>query len=525
MRNRKLFDGPNILLLWIIAFFLSVFSTVNVKSANVVDSENFKVKGFHLDLRIQVMTIDALKDFANEMADFGFNTLVMEWEASYPYKEHVTISNEYSYSRKEVESFIKHCRSLGIEVIPLQQCFGHVEYILRNNRYNHLKEDRKDISQICPLKVVEDSLLFRSLFEDMASIHHSNYIHIGGDETYLLGHCPDCSAKVKREGKSKLFVDYMKMICEIVVDLGKRPIMWADIILKYPEAVDALPDETVFVDWNYGWDINHFGDIDKLQDKGFTFWGAPAIRSHPDNWYVTYWEKHLNNQRDFIPYARNADYEGLIMTSWSTSGLYGFIWDVGYEVVEMEQIRNTYPLSGFRILVAAYSQAVNQKKPIVPHEFVQNYAAERFGLSKEEAKEFCGALLVKPELIVNGEPASGKQFQELLDENDKSRIILNKLEPNRNLKEFDHFRMMFDLRDYYLSFKKIESIYNSKDFDISDSDELIPMLKQLLERGKILDSRFFSLNKGFLYDSEIEEQNKVRNRPVRILYNRLSKRK
>ena len=63
--------------------------------------------------------------------------------------------------------------------------------------------------------------------------------------------------------------------------------MWADIILKHPEAARELPEETIFVDWNYGWKINHFGDIPQLQDQGFTFWGAPAIRSHPDNWYVT----------------------------------------------------------------------------------------------------------------------------------------------------------------------------------------------------------------------------------------------
>ena len=115
-----------------------------------------------------------------------------------------------------------------------------------------MREDRKDISQLCPLKVQEDSLLFADLFADMAAMHNSDYIHIGGDETYLLGHCPECALKAATEGKSKLFVDYMKMMCDIVISLGKKPVMWADILLKYPEAAEELPAETIFVDWNYG---------------------------------------------------------------------------------------------------------------------------------------------------------------------------------------------------------------------------------------------------------------------------------
>src|SRR5699024_3920829 len=126
---------------------------------------------------------------------------------SYLYEKHATISNHPAYSRQEVKAFISHCEQLGIDVIPLQQCFGHMEYILRNDRCHELREDKKEISQICPIKVQNNSTLFMELFEDMAAIHPSEYIHIGGDETYLLGHCEICSLKAEQEGKSKLFVD------------------------------------------------------------------------------------------------------------------------------------------------------------------------------------------------------------------------------------------------------------------------------------------------------------------------------
>ena len=176
------------------ALFLLI--TVNIAFAQSKAEENtFPVKGFHLDLRIQVMTMDALKNFALKLQKSGMNTLIMEWEGTYPFEKHPLIPNRYAYSKEQVVSFVKYCNSLGIDVIPLQQSFGHVEYILRNERYKNLREDQKDYSQVCPLETEGDSALFTDLYTELASTHTSKYIHIGGDETYLLGHDEKCKLK------------------------------------------------------------------------------------------------------------------------------------------------------------------------------------------------------------------------------------------------------------------------------------------------------------------------------------------
>ncbi len=486
-------------------------------------TQDFKVKGFHLDLRIQVMTPEALKAFASELASFGMNTLIMEWEATYPFEKHPAIANKYSYSRKEVKAFIDYCESLGLKVIPLQQSLGHVEYILRNYRYSFLKEDRKDISQLCPMQVLGNKELFTDLFTDMAAMHNSDFIHIGGDETYLLGHCDECAEKVEMEGKSKLFVDHMKMIAEIVISLGKKPVMWADIILKYPEAASELPAETIFVDWNYGWKVNHFGDVDQLQNLGFSFWGAPSIRCHPDNWYVTDWATHFKNQEEFIPYASDANYEGMVMTSWSTTGLYGFNWDVGYEVVDMVQIRNTYPLSGFRISFASYAEAVASKKPLDAKVFILDYGKKRFGLKKNDAQFLYNFLYAPPELISNGMPSTSESITALKEDFAKVRADLVGVNPTQHVKEFEHFKLMADLRMHYLEFKEVESVYNSLDFRVSQTPELLEKMHKILQDAEVLGDRFFVLNKGFLYDAELHEQNELRVQHMRILHDRLAK--
>ena len=46
---------------------------------------DFEIKGFHIDLRDEVMTMEGLKKTAYELSQMGLNTLIMEWEATFPY--------------------------------------------------------------------------------------------------------------------------------------------------------------------------------------------------------------------------------------------------------------------------------------------------------------------------------------------------------------------------------------------------------------------------------------------------------
>lgn len=94
-------------------------------------SKNFQVRGFHLDFRTQVMSVSAIKDLARDLSHKGINTLVIEYEASFPFKKHATLSNKYAFTRSDIKEIVNYCSSIGIDVIPLQNCFGHCEYILR----------------------------------------------------------------------------------------------------------------------------------------------------------------------------------------------------------------------------------------------------------------------------------------------------------------------------------------------------------------------------------------------------------
>lgn len=508
--NKSIFS----LLLWMFLFAQAAIGQEK--------NQDFKVKGFHLDLRVQVMKMPALKQFAKQLKDGGLNTLIMEWEATYPFKNHPLIPNQYAYSREEVIDFVQYCENLGLDVIPLQQSFGHVEYILRHYRYKELREDQKDFSQINPLKEDLARALFKDLFSDLISTHQSDYIHIGGDETYLLGHSKESQKKVAELGKGRLYGDYIKLLCELVVELGKRPVVWADIAMKYPDALKGLPKETVFVDWNYGWDINMFGKHSNLVEAGFEIWGAPSLRSHPDNYYITQWEKHFRNIREFIPIARDFKYEGIIMTSWSTSGLYSSLWESPRDLVELYPVRRVYPLSGFNLLVSAYFQALKEPKPLQADAFVLNYAKKQYGFNDSDARKFWKALQANPYEINQGfVGGSSLKIEQIKDSADWVFNELKSLSPKQKQEEYAHYTLMAEIRAQYLSYMLIEQKLNDEAFDQAELPQLIAELKRLKEND--LNDRFTALQKDFLYAREIQDENELRNAKINLLYERLTR--
>ena len=487
--------------------------------------DKLKVKGFHVDLRIQVMTMPALKQLALQLHNQGINTLIMEWEGSYPYSGEAVISNKYAYTRSEVKDFIKYCEGLQIDVIPLQQTFGHVEYILKNYKYAALREDDKDFSQVCPSEPELNRELFTKLIKDMISLHDSPYVHIGGDETFLLGHCEKCKKKAAEVGLSRLYFDHIKLICDIVSSLGKKPVVWADIALKYPDYIHLLPKETVFVDWNYGWDPNLFGNRDKLLASGYEVWGAPSIRSEPDNFYIEKWHNHFENIRNFVPQIKALHYKGVVMTSWSTSGAYSTVFDSNDDPVALYPIRRVYPLSAFNLLITAYTEAVKSSQPLDISTFIRNYCKNNYGLSEPDADLFKQALFAAPYPVMFGK-VKGKtnlSLDNLVDSTRTALAILNKLKPQKSLQEFEHYRLMAEIRLFYLNTLQLEAAMNGDQFNEDSKSKYRATATALKQQSAKLDEKFNRLNGGFLKAGELADERDLRNAKLNEVYEKLIK--
>ncbi|MBL8025534.1 MAG: family 20 glycosylhydrolase [Fibrobacteres bacterium] len=484
----------------------------------------FKERIFHLDLRIQVMTPKALSDLADHLVKMKFTTLVIEWEATFPFKKHPVLANRFVYTRKEVVEFLDYCKSIGLKTLAIQACFGHVEYILQHDRYAHLREDERDICQICPLKINEALPLIKDLFTELLEMHNSEYCYIGCDETYILGSCPACREKAAKSSKSQLYVDYLVEVVKLAKSFGKRPVIPADMLLQYPEAARELPNDTVLVDWNYGWEPgSKFGPPEPLFALGFEFWGSLSLRSGPDNYYLHTFEKHLKNYHDFIPYAKEKGYSSVVLTSFSTSGIYGFEWDAFYETVMMHPVRRVYPLNGFNILMAAFVKACDSNEPLDYQQFIVDYAIRRFAISESEAKLFKDSLLADASPVYKPKVEFYQPPAKVLASVSQAVNAMNAIIPHKNRREFGHFRLMFAIRETYLKFKLIEETTEVDSFGDAERIRAIAGLEEVLAEEKVHAKTYKAYMRGYLHPAEIKTENSWRIRKPLLLIERLSR--
>ena len=536
----------SIVILLLLFSFVSAQGTIAVLGFYANDktskSDDFSVVAYHVDLRVQIMPMPTLKALAKEISTLGFNTLIMEWEATYPYKQHSIISNRYAYSREEVTEFINYSEGLGLDVIPLQQSLGHAEYILMHERYAYLRADKRNLSQIDPTRLDVARDFFTELYSDMLSTHQSQYVHIGGDETRILD-CKRCQEAWGDDGeelgKSKLYVEYMTMISEIVIAQGKTPLLWADMILAHPDAIADMPKNVIYIDWNYGWKFDRFGENPRtlIKKYGLKFWGASSIRSSPDDYHVTSWSKHMKNQAVYVSYARESGFEGMVLTSWSTSGEYGYEW-FWPEVVEIFPLRQVYPHAypndAFRMNTLGFIEAVQQEKTFKPKDFAHQYAQRRFGLTAGESERLWNILTdesLNNKVSIGSSPLSGikglpdnkRVVSVTLAKVRELQAALTKIVPKKNQKEFAHYHLQIDFREYYLSFRQIQYLVQSTGFSEKNNLEAIKQLEQLLARSVELNKRFKKLFTGKLYDTEIERLNQYRNKKAILLHQRLTR--
>lgn len=455
-------------------------------------SNDFDIRAYYVDHRAEVMTMESLKSLVDRASGNGVNAVVMEWESTFPFVENSTLNGEHVFSREEVADFIAHASERGVQVIPLQNCFGHCEYILRHERYASLREDSRDWSQVCPLRLDEAREVFTSVFKEIARAHPSPYIHIGCDETRLLGHCKRCS---RHGSDASLYSGYVSLMCSIVQSLGKTPVIWADIIEREPEIIPSLPEGVVVVDWNYGWKVSE-KEIDALLERGMTLWGASSLRCSPDNVHLTQWDVHFDNLRDYVPFCREKGFSGMIQTSWSTSGRYGYLMD-DKQAIDMQPIRQVWPMGAFGVLLDAFACAVAQDDPLDREAFVKDWALEHFGLEGAEAQPLL-RMFSTPQLPVDGKNFSSARIEGELASAEGTYRALSALRPRKGKAEYAQYLLMLEVRLNYLGYEK--ALHEVESGMPYDAVSLKRSLKGLLKDGESLRRRFERAQDGYLKD-------------------------
>ena len=188
--------------------------------------------------------------------------------------------------------------------------------------------------------------LVKALIDEFMPLFTSQYFNICADETFDLGKGKS-AALAEEKGTQRLYLDFVKELCEYVVSKGKTPMFWGDIICEFPEAVQELPKETICLNWGYDADWPE-DSTRKLSEAGARLYNCPGVSG---------WDQLVNQIRvsyenisRMCQYASNYHAEGLLNTDWGDCGhinhpdfslpgmIYGAAFSWNLEIPEFEDI-------------------------------------------------------------------------------------------------------------------------------------------------------------------------------------------
>ena len=291
----------------------------------------FAVRSYMLDIsRDKVPTMGTLKQLVDILARFDYNQFQLYTEHTFAYAAHKAVWEKASpLTPEEIRELDLYCVMHGIELVPNQNCFGHMERWLTKPGYNHLAElpkggaplpwggFKKDPTTLCPTDPA--SLEFvDGLLGELLPNFESRLVNIGCDETFDLRGNGRSAAAVKEKGEGRVYLDFLLKVADLARKRGKRPMFWGDIILKHPELVGELPKDMIALDWGYEGNHPFMEEAAKFQAAGLDFYVCPGTSS---------WNSlggRVENMRENMMAAEKAGHrygaKGFMVTDWGDGG-------------------------------------------------------------------------------------------------------------------------------------------------------------------------------------------------------------
>lgn len=228
------------------------------------------------------LKVSSIKKYLDYMAAFGMNLLMLYTEDMYEvegYPHFGYMRGRYSLSElREVDDY---ATSLGIEVVPCVQTFGHLGKFLRYSAHSNIAENATVL-----LPGEEETYKFiEACIKTCRQAFRSKRIHIGCDETRGLGLGKTFarSGSCDRAGIFKIFNEHVARVTEICEKYDFHPMIWSDMYfsiaapgkgtyateIEVPQyAIDSMPDADM-VFWDYYNEGNDFYRINIESHKKF----------------------------------------------------------------------------------------------------------------------------------------------------------------------------------------------------------------------------------------------------------------
>jgi len=293
------------------------------------DWPDIATRGLMLDVsRCKVPTMETVYDMVDWMASIKLNQFQLYIEHTFAFPGHDIVWEEASpFTPEEIRDLDVYCSNRYIELVPNFNSFGHMERWLRHEPYKHLAEcpdgfyspnHREQFSHGTTLYPDAASLeLVSSLYDTYLPNFSSKLFNVGGDEPWELG-IGRSKDRVEREGKGRVYLEFMKGIQQLVHDREHTMLCWADILMENPEIIPEVPKNIIPVIWGYSAKHPFDEHCEKVALNSPHFYVAPGNNTW--NSLTCRLDEALENMKNAALNGLKHGVEGYLITTWGDNG-------------------------------------------------------------------------------------------------------------------------------------------------------------------------------------------------------------
>jgi hypothetical protein len=239
-----------------------------VKRALITDWPLLQWRGWHLIAPETSAALPEARRLIQTMAALKMNWVALQIDNRLRYERDPDLARNTSVpTKEELRGLVAFAENLGMEVIPMTQCFSHFSYFLGKEKYRPFAEVQDPDPKArwkhwnyCPRHPdVHEQLVFPMIEEQLECFPHAKYFHVGLDEITFepIGVCPRC----KGTPGGELLAEEILRLHEFLKKKDLRMCMWGDQLLvehngKPPyntaEALPKVPRDVIIFDWHYG---------------------------------------------------------------------------------------------------------------------------------------------------------------------------------------------------------------------------------------------------------------------------------
>ncbi|CAF3682133.1 unnamed protein product [Rotaria sordida] len=260
--------------------------------------------------------------------------IVIEYEDLLPLNgRFANATHRFGYKKSDIELIQTAAKSHRLEIIPLIQTFGHLEWLLKLREFELYRDELASPMVITPCLDLTYVLL-EDLLQQTLDMHpNSNIIHIGCDEVTLTNSHPKCQ-EISMDVPER-YINHVKRIVSIVQKIrpGIRILIWDDVIrseqfINNEKLLNELKNLVEPVAWNYHptFDDSYiYSPIWNIYSKLFSnTWAASAFKGGLSRLSMqTNTTHHVLNHQAWLQFMKlstnqnNKSFSAIILTGWS----------------------------------------------------------------------------------------------------------------------------------------------------------------------------------------------------------------